>query len=132
MVWITKREIAYYLILKQVFQNRIFNLGEALDILTLFGSKRTTRKIIKILVSRGLLERVDVYQYKVKDLESSLLLNLRAYLAQRIYKRLKSLGFDVSLGLEDDKEYIAVHGCNDALRSMINILNKFIDVKCVD
>ncbi|MCC6015935.1 MAG: hypothetical protein LM582_02715 [Desulfurococcaceae archaeon] len=132
MVWITKREIAYYLILKQVFQNRIFNLGEALDILTLFGSKRTTRKIIKILVSRGLLERVDVYQYKVKDLESSLLLNLRAYLAQRIYKRLKSLGFDVSLGLEDDKEYIAVHGCNDALRSMINILNKFVDVKCVD
>jgi hypothetical protein len=132
MVWITKREIAYYLILKQVFQNRIFNLGEALDILTLFGSKRTTRKIIKILVSRGLLERVDVYQYKVKDLESSLLLNLRAYLAQRIYKRLKSLGFDVSLGLEDDKEYIAVHGCDDTFRSMINILNKFVDVKCVD
>jgi len=130
MVWITKREIAYYLILKQIFRDRVFNLGEAMDILTLFGSKHTVRKIMKILVSRGFLEKVSIHQYRVKDLESALLLNLKPYLVQRMYKRLKSLGLKVSLDKYNGCENIILYECDNRLRSVVDVLNKLIEVKC--
>lgn len=130
MVWITKREIAYYLILRHVFHNRVFNLGEALDVLTLFGSKRTARKIIRLLVSRGLIEKVDTLSYRIKELEPALFQNLKAYIAQRIRRRLKSAGLSSSIILRDHHETLVVHNCSNTLASIFELLRGVIDVEC--
>lgn len=130
MVWITKREIAYYFILKYVFSNRVFNLGEALDILTLFGSKRTARKIMKLLVSRGLIEKVGFLDYKVKELEPALFQNLKAYIVQRLYRRLKSAGLSASIILRDGYEILVVHNCRDNLSLAFELLKGIVEVEC--
>ncbi|MEM1525660.1 MAG: hypothetical protein QW775_04510 [Ignisphaera sp.] len=130
MVWITKREIAYYLILKHVFNNSIFNLGEALDILSLFGSKRTAKKIIRLLVSRGLIEKVDTLSYRVNELEPALFQNLKAYIVQRIHRRLKSVGLSSSIILKDHRETLAIRNCSNTLVSTFELLRGIIDIEC--
>lgn len=130
MVWITKREMAYYFVLKHVFDDRIFNLGEVLDVLSLFGSKRTARRVIKRLVSRGLLERIGDMNYKVKSVEPALLASLKNYIKQRMYKRLKSFGLDVDTLSIDNEEKIVISGCNSQLRQLIDALRGILDIAC--
>ncbi|MEM1646394.1 MAG: hypothetical protein QXL96_11165 [Ignisphaera sp.] len=130
MVWITKREIAYYFILKHVFNNRIFNIGEALDILTLFGSKRTARKIMKLLISRGLIEKVGSLNYRVRELEPILFKSLKAYIVQRMHRRLKSAGLSTSIILRDQHEILVVHNCRDNLSSIFELIKGIIEIEC--
>lgn len=131
MVWMTKREIAYYLVLRHVFGDKIFNLGEALDVLQPLGSKRTARKIIKRLVSRGLLEKAGELTYRVKDLEPALLRNLRSYLVQRIHRRLKSLGFNTVIVVDSGVEKILIEGCNNVLKVVVEELKRVIEIECI-
>lgn len=130
MVWITKREIMYYIVLSQIFRDRVFNIGEALDILLLFGSKHTARKIIKILTSRGFLERVDMLNYRVRDVESALLRSIKDYMTERLYKRLKSLGFNIEIMQEHNVKKIIIRKCDDNTKHMINVLGNIIDIRC--
>lgn len=110
-MWLSKREVAYLLLLKKVFINR-FNLGEALDLLELFGPRRVARKIIKRLVSKGFIHRLDSFDYNIKDLEESLWNLLLDYISQRLQKNLRSRGVDVSVR-RDDGGRIVIEVCGD-------------------
>lgn len=131
MVWITKRELAYYFVLKNVFQDRVFNLGEAFDILILFGSKRVARKIVKKLMLLGFLEKVGDINYRVKELEPALLASLREYIVQRIYKRIKLLGFNVDIATDDTKKKLVVQNCDERLQTVISMLDSIIHIECI-
>lgn len=131
MAWLTKREIAYYLVLRYIFRDHVFNLGEAFDVLMLLGPKSTARKILKRLVSRGLVEKADDLNYMFSDtLEKCLLNNLRSYIVQRIYRRLKSSGINTAIVTENGKEKIIVYNCGSLLKARLDLLKNIIDVEC--
>ncbi len=120
MPWLSKRELAYYLLLRSAFGYNAFNYGEAMDLLRLFGPRRVARKVLKRLVSRGFLEKVGTLEYRVKPLEDALEQLLVNYIANRLAKYMKSKGveLDVSVVGRD----IVVKGCSDELKSIIEAL----------
>jgi len=108
---LSKREVAYLLLLKKVFTDK-FNLGDALDVLELFGPRRVARKVIKRLVSKGFIRRLDSFNYNIEDLEKSLWNLLLDYISQRLQRNLRSRGIDVSVH-RDDSGRIVVEVCGD-------------------
>ncbi len=129
MVWISKREIAYYIILRKAFNNRTFNLGEALDILSLFGSKNIGRKTIKKLVKKGFIEKVDELNYNVVEIEKAFEKLLNQYMMQRLFKNLKSKGYNVKIDVKNNS--IVLTTCDQTLEKVIKILNFIsLSVEC--
>ncbi|MEM1542294.1 MAG: hypothetical protein QW101_04900 [Ignisphaera sp.] len=129
MVWITKREVAYYVVISQVFRDRPFNIGEALDILTILGSKSVARKIIKKLISRGLLEKIDSATYRVKNFEDFLARTLKEYIVERIARTLKSSGFNIE---KMPGSNLLIYTCeSQRIDSVLNPLKNIIDIKYV-
>ncbi|HIP57635.1 MAG TPA: hypothetical protein EYH02_06210 [Ignisphaera aggregans] len=129
MVWLSKREVAYLLLLRKVFVDR-FNLGEALDILELFGPRRVARKVIKRLVSKGFIRRLGNLDYNIRDLEESLWNLLLDYLSQRLQRNLRSRGIDASVR-RDDSGRIVVEVCGDTriLEALFRLNGKLFIVK---
>lgn len=133
MVWLSKREMAYYLVLKKKFDKSVFNLGEALDLLTLFGSKNVARKILKKLKSKGFLESIGAINYRVRDEEEVLARLLSNYIMQRLYRNLKSKGYAVSLSKVGQCNSLEIHSCDTAILSVLDVIEKLnISVKCVE
>jgi len=92
--WPRKREFLSYYALYRVFRDRVFNLGEAVDILApLLGSKRIAAKLVKRLVKQGFLERTASLSYRAKPLEQLLEQAMLEYFAYRLRRR----GFDVQV-----------------------------------
>ncbi len=132
MVWLSKREIAYYLILKKKFNGNAFNLGEALDILSLFGSRNVARKIIKRLKSKGFLEGIGVTTYRIKDGEEVLIKLLSSYIAQRLYKNLKSKGYNVAVSTLGQYSALEIRNCSNNILTELDIFKEFgIDIVCI-
>lgn len=129
MVWLSKREVAYYIVLKACFDSGAFNVGDALDLLKFLGSKRVGLKIVRRLASKGFLARGAGLLYHVNPLEEALTKLLRQYVTQRLYKNLRSLGFKVRLR----GDTLVVDGeCNETLRKLVEALKKLdIRVVCV-
>ncbi|MEL9939781.1 MAG: hypothetical protein QW632_00650 [Ignisphaera sp.] len=128
MVWISKREIAYYIILRKVFNNKSFNLGEALDVLSLFGSKNIGRKTLKKLVKKGFLEKTGALDYNIVELEKAFEKLLLGYMIQRLYRNLKSRGYKVVIDLKNSSVIVE---CDQRLENIIaNLSIVGIDVKC--
>jgi len=129
LVWLSKREVAYLLLLRKVFVDR-FNLGEALDILELFGPRRVARKVIKRLVSKGFIRRLGNLDYNIRDLEESLWNLLLDYLSQRLQRNLRSRGIDASVR-RDDSGRIVVEVCGDTriLEALFRLNGKLFIVK---
>ncbi|HID80425.1 MAG TPA: hypothetical protein EYP48_01765 [Ignisphaera sp.] len=128
-MWLSKREVAYLLLLRKVFVDR-FNLGEALDILELFGPRRVARKVIKRLVSKGFIRRLGNLDYNIRDLEESLWNLLLDYLSQRLQRNLRSRGIDASVR-RDDSGRIVVEVCGDTriLEALFRLNGKLFIVK---
>jgi len=122
MVWLSKREIAYYIILKKTFGNNPFNLGEALDVLTFFGSKRVARKVIKNLIKKGFLKKIDVLNYRIEDLENALNNILFEYIRQRAYRNMKSRGFKVT---RNEKGEILIYCLNEVKLRVLEVLKEY-------
>ncbi|MCC6045442.1 MAG: hypothetical protein LM572_01505 [Ignisphaera sp.] len=125
MVWVSKREIAYYIILKEEFGDRVFNLGEAMDVLAFIGSRKVVRKVIKNLVKKGLLMRVDYLNYRVEDVGEAFRKMLYEYIRQRIFRTMKSRGCDATIDKETGDIVIM---CEEGVRLGLNIptaLKKF-------
>ena len=128
MVWISKREIAYYIILRKVFNNKSFNLGEALDVLSLFGSKNIGRKTLRKLVKKGFLEKTGVLDYNIVELEKAFEKLLLNYMIQRLYRNLKSRGYKVTIDLKNSSVIVE---CDQRLENLVASLNIVgIDVRC--
>jgi ribosomal protein S8 len=128
MVWISKREIAYYIILKEEFRDRIFNLGEAIDVLVFFGSKKVAKKVIKNLVKKGFIKKVDDLNYKVEELEGTLKKLLYEYIRQRFYKALKSRGYSVAVN-KDGGNVIVI--CEDGVELELPVLLSRLGISIV-
>lgn len=130
MVWLSKRELAYYIILKKVFGYNQFNLGEAIDILKYLGSKKIARKIIRRLAKRGFLQKINEISYKVMELEPVLINILSSYIFNRMYKNMKSSNILIEVIEKESK--IVVHGnCMDKnLEILSRSLNNIIYIEC--
>ncbi len=130
MVWLSKRELAYYIILKRVFGYNRFNLGEALDILKYLGSKRTARKIIRRLTKKGFLQKINEVDYRVMELESILSNILSSYIFNRIYKNLKSYNIRIEV-IEKELRIIIYNNCIDGnLEVLSKSLNGIVYIEC--
>jgi hypothetical protein len=120
MVWISKKEIAYYIILREEFRDRVFNLGEAIDLLQLFGSRNAARKVIKNLVKKGFIKEIDSLNYKMGDLEGAFKKLLYEYIRQRFYRALKSRGYGITVDREGNKRLIVM--CEEDAEPWLQLL----------
>jgi len=119
MVWLSKRELAYYLILRSAFGEKPFNIGDALTLLELFGSRRTARNVLKRLKSRRIIIKVAEYTYVVRGLEEALQDLLRDYIANRLVKTLKSRHIPIDEIIRtNEKIIIKVCGTHDDIRKL--------------
>jgi len=133
LVWLSKREIAYYLILKKRFNGNIFNIGEALDVLIFFGSKNIAKKIIKRLKSKGFLESVGIASYRIRDEEEVLVKLLSNYISERLYRNLKLRGYGVSLNKLEGYNVIEVNKCDSNVFTMLDVVRELgIEMRCID
>jgi len=130
LVWLSKRELAYYLLLLSKFRERAFNLGEALDMLTLLGPKRVAIKVIKRLTKRGFLRREGSYVYSVAPPEESLTNLLIEYIAQRISRYLRSYGLDIRAHVDKASRTIVVEAPPELCKRIEALSGELIHVRC--
>ena len=86
---IHKRELAAYIILMSISKGDEIKTVDALNMLEIFYSRRTARKIIRMLNNAGFLE---VYgdRIRVRECGDALKKFLAQYVRSRAYRRLKS------------------------------------------
>ncbi|ABU81360.1 hypothetical protein [Ignicoccus hospitalis] len=80
--WPNKREMSVYYLLKKRFGDR-FNLGEGLEVLSPYFSRKVALNIIKRLTKLGLLEKRGNFEYAIVDLEEWLGKRTEEYLEAR-------------------------------------------------
>jgi len=86
--WPKRREFLSYYVLYRAFGDKVFNLGEAVDLLApLLGSKRVATRLVKRLVKQGFLERVAPLSYRARPLEQLLEQAMLEYFASRLRRR---------------------------------------------
>jgi len=130
LVWLSKREVAYLLLLRKAFAEK-FNLGEALDILELFGPRKVARKVLKRLVAKGFLQRLGSVEYGIENLEDAFWKLLLDYLAQRLQKNLRSRGLDVIVYRDEGSNRLVIEGCiNAELTEVLKRLSDLIELRC--
>ena len=89
---LNKRLLSTYLILYSVFKSKEFNLGEALEVLKLYETRKSAISDIKRLCKMGFLSRKGKLLYEAEEPYIALRNYLVKYIAKRIERRLKSLG----------------------------------------
>ncbi|MCX8167806.1 MAG: hypothetical protein N3D82_02085 [Ignisphaera sp.] len=133
MVWLSKRELAYYLILKKRFDKKVFNINEAVGVLSLFGSKSTARKVIKRLKSKGFLEGVGVMTYRIGDGDEVLIKLLSSYIVQRLYRNLKSRGYAVNISKPGQYSTLEIQNCGDNILTELDMIKGLgIHIVCIE
>lgn len=100
---LNKRLLSTYFILYFSFGQRTFNIGEALDTLTVFSSKKIAIKDVKRLWKMGFLEKMNKYSFKVLKPEEAFVKYLLKYMASRISKRMKSMGIESEVRAVENK-----------------------------
>jgi len=133
MPWLSKREIAYYLLLRSAFDYREFNYGEALDLLKFFGPRRLVRKMLRRMCSRGFAERVKPLVYRLKPLDEALEANLLEYVAKRLERYLRSRHVEIEVYVDRESRSIVVRGCTEDFAEVLSRIEwKSIRIVCRD
>lgn len=83
MRWLKKREIVIYFLLYKKFRYENFNLGEALDTLSPYFSKKVSLNSIKFLAKIGLITKLDYFTYKLNRFDDYIYLISYSYLKRR-------------------------------------------------
>jgi hypothetical protein len=89
MRWLKKREIVIYFLLYRKFGYNVFNLGEALDVLRPFFSKKVSLSAIKYMQKIGLINKVDFLEYRLSNFDEYIYLMSIDYLKRRATLRHK-------------------------------------------
>jgi len=89
MRWLKKREIVIYFLLYRKFGYNVFNLGEALDVLKPFFSKKVSLSAIKYMQKIGLINKVDFLEYRLSNFNEYIYLMSIDYLKRRATLRHK-------------------------------------------
>lgn len=86
--WPRRREFLAYYMLYRFMGDRVFDLGEAVDLLApMLGGKRLAARMVKRLVRQGFLERVEPLRYRARSIDELLLDALLHYMASRLRRR---------------------------------------------
>jgi hypothetical protein len=121
--WFKKREFMFYYMLLKYSQSAgrsILDFGEAVDaVRAVVGSKRVAENIVRGLIRRGLLERVQPLRYRVRGLEEVLDEQLVRYVGGRIGRR----GYDVE-GIDVENMRIVVVCSGEASCKELDLLKK--------
>ncbi len=78
-----KRSIALYFLLRERFQDKEFDLGEAWDVAKGYFTKKVFLNVFKRLVKLGLATRISTGRYRLEDVCKLLEDVSREYLDQR-------------------------------------------------
>jgi len=99
-----------------VFGTRVFNLGEAIDQLLPFMSKKTIINIIRRLSKLGLIKHVGNLEYRVVNPDEVLRRITLTYMASRVERRYKNKVKVVNIG----DVHIEVNILDSKLRNIIS------------
>ncbi|TRM97639.1 hypothetical protein DJ527_11790 [Sulfolobus sp. F1] len=91
MRWLKKREVIIYFLLFKKFKYDKFNLGEALDVLKPYFSKKVSYNSISYMSKIGLITKLGSLEYKLNPFEDFVLIFLgKSYLDRRLTLRRKT------------------------------------------
>ena len=120
MRWPKKREFIMYYLIFRVFGCKKVNIGNIIDILSPFLSRKNAYRIIKGLKQLGLLRQIDKLTYEVVDLQEYLDRVAASYITQRLIKTIKSSGASITVMKDDDK--IIIKGPNVDKFSVLTLI----------
>jgi hypothetical protein len=83
MKWLKKREVIIYYLLYKKFGYNEFNIGEAIDTLSLYFSRKIIFTSIKYMTKRGLITKLDDLNYRLTSFEDFIFLTAYEYLKRR-------------------------------------------------
>lgn len=89
MRWLKKREVVIYYLLEKKFGVNEFNLGEAIDYLSPYFSKKVTINVIRYFYKTGILVKTGELRYRVIPWEEYMLDVSFKYLRRRATLRRK-------------------------------------------
>jgi len=96
---LNKRLLSTYLIIYSVFKTKEFNLGEALEVLKLYETRKSAINDIKRLCKMGFLIKKNNLSYEAREPFEALRNYLAEYIAKRFERRLKSLNIRAQVNL---------------------------------
>ncbi|AWR95023.1 hypothetical protein [Acidianus brierleyi] len=83
MKWLKKRDVVIYYLLYKKFGYDEFNLGEAIDTLSPYFSKKVILTSIKYMSKRGLVTKLDNLNYRLISFEEFIFSISFEYLKRR-------------------------------------------------
>ncbi len=92
MRWLKKREVVVYYLLYRKFRFDKFNVGEALDTLKPYFSKKVSLSVIKYLSKKGLVNSLGNSEYSLVPFEEFLYLTSYEYIKRRSTLRRRTRG----------------------------------------
>ncbi len=92
MRWLKKREVVVYFLLYRKFKFDKFNIGEALDVLSPYFSKKVSLSVIKYLSKKGLINSLGNLEYNLVPFEEFLYLTSYEYIKRRSTLRRRTRG----------------------------------------
>lgn len=124
MVWLSKREVAAYLMLLETFgENTEVNIGDASDVLSLMMSRRIARKVIRKLIKKSFLLRKDSVTFIIRPIDEAFRDYLIHYIASRIRRNLRHLNVESEVSVSNSKIIVKLRG---DVRLRIPKIPKFI------
>jgi len=102
-MWLKKREFASYLLLWKVFKDQPFNIGEALDVLEDFMSRKVAYNVLKRLEKLGWISRVNSLEFKVLSFNEIFNSIVLPYLGLRLERNFRSKGYKIKVRVENDR-----------------------------
>lgn len=83
MKWLKKREIVIYYLLYKKFGYCEFNIGDAINVLSPYFSKKIIFTSIKYMTKRGLITNLENLNYRLNSFEEFIFLISFDYLKRR-------------------------------------------------
>ncbi|AAY80659.1 hypothetical protein [Sulfolobus acidocaldarius] len=83
MRWLKKREIIIYFLLYKKFETEKFNIGEAIQVLSPYFSKKVSINVIRYLTKVGLVIKLNETEYRLLSMEEYLLEISVSYIRRR-------------------------------------------------
>ena len=130
MVWLSKRELAAYIVLREVLgeKNKV-NVGEALKVLQLLMPRKVARKVMKRLHRKGFLV-IENMHVRITPLDDAIKRLLISYIAERIRRNLRTQGIKALIDVRNDSIRVAFSG--EGCTEVKGLFSRFIIVECLD
>ncbi|RLG77945.1 MAG: hypothetical protein DRO12_00700 [Thermoprotei archaeon] len=130
MVWLSKRELATYVVLREVLgEKNIVNIGEALEVLQIMMPRKIARKVMKRLHKKGFLS-IENVQVRINPLDDAIKRLLNNYIAERIRRNLRAQGIEALIEVRGDHIRVALSG--EECAKVKSFFDRLIIVECLE